>query len=447
MNISKRIFSPTLAGSAALALAFVLAGCNSGSSSGTGSTSGTASTSGSTGGSTSSDNALRGRPPVTADGNKVTGDKIILGLVASEEGNLKPWGVDSMAGAQLAVNEVNKAGGINGKQVQLLVEDSNSKPEQGKSACEKLMSEGAICILGEVASGITAQMIPPAFDKGIPLVAIGATKTSLTDYGNNVFRVCYTDALQGPVMATFAYKDLGLRRAVLITDKTQPYSTGLSESFRQYFIKLGGKVVDEQFYDGSQPSYTAQATQVKADNPDVVFMSGYFTETGPLAKFLRQAGVTAQLLGGDGWDSADILNSGGNEILGSYFCNHYNSLEQRPEVQGFLAKWKAAYAGTDHGSQPGTTMGALAYDAAGLVCDALKRSKGLDSKDLLDAIANTVGYKGVTGVITLKGHDGDPPKDAIVVKLEKDPRAPNGQIFAKRYTYADIFPNGAQPSK
>jgi len=165
-----------------------------------------------------------------------------------------------------------------------------------------------------------------------------------------------------------------------------------------------------------------------------MFMSGYFTETGPLAKQARQVGITGPLLGGDGWDSSQILISGGDAINGSYFCNHYNNKDTRPQVQAFLKEWQAAH----NGQLPGTTMAALGYDATMLVCDALTRSKGLDSKDLIDALADTEKFPGVTGDITLKDKNGDPPKRAIVVQLDSSIGG-NGQKFAKAYEYADVF--------
>jgi len=351
-------------------------------------------------------------------------NKIKIGLVASENGDLKPWGVDSVNGALLAVDEVNKAGGINGKQVQLLIEDSNSKPTDGKSAAEKLASKGVVGLIGEVASGITLQMGDVAKEKGIPDVAVGATRVDLTQkYQPNLVRVCYTDALQGPVMAKFAYDQLGLRNVALVTDKKQPYSTGLSDSFRGYFTKLGGKIVDEQFYESGQTQFSGILTNLKSHNPDGLFLSGYFTEVGPLVRQAVDAGINAKFLGGDGWDSADILNSGGDAILGSYFCNHYNNKEDRPEVKTFLSKWDKAFGGT-----PGTTMGALSYDATSLLCDAIKRAGGTDPKAIITALNDTDNFPGVSGVITLKGHHGDPPKRALVVQLTKD-----GQQFVKAY--------------
>ena len=355
----------------------------------------------------------------------VAGDGISLGLVASQNGDLKPWGEDSVKGAQLAVEEFNAAGGVDGKKVNLVIADSASKPEIGKSAAEKLIStDKVIGILGEVASGITAQMGQVATEKGIPLIAVGATKTTLTEGKPNMFRVCYTDAFQGPVMAKFAYEQLKLRNVACITDKKQPYSTGLSDSFKAFFTKLGGKIVAEEFYETGQTSFQSQLTNLKAKNPDGLFMSGYFNETGPIARQAKDAGLNVKMLGGDGWDSSEILTTGGDAILGSFFCNHYNNKEDRPEVKDFLAKWAKKY----DGSVPATTMGALAYDATALMCDALKRAKSKDAKGLQDAIEDTVGFKGVSGAITLKGKHGNPPKRALVVQLTKD-----GQVFAKAY--------------
>ncbi len=404
----------------ALGTAF-MAGCNGNKEGDT--TTGTTGTS--TTGTTPSTTAARPLP--TSEGNKQTGDTIKIGLVASQNGELRPWGEDSIKGAQLAVTEINDAGGINGKKVELLIADSASKPEQGKSAAEKLIADGSIGLLGEVASGITLQMANSAFDKGVPVLAIGATRTDVTEKGN-VFRVCYTDDFQGPVMAKFAYEDLGLRKVGLMTDKAQPYSTGLSDSFRKKFTELGGEIVGEEFYESKQTQFQGQLTNLKGKNPDGLFMSGYFTEVGAIARQANEAGLKVKMLGGDGWDSTELQTTGGDAILGGYFCNHYNNDEQRPEVQEFLKRWDAK-----NGGKPGTTMGALAYDAAMLMMDGLKRASAMDSKSLITALDDTVDFKGVSGMITLKGMGGSPKKRALVVEVTA-----TGQKFAKAFEPADL---------
>jgi branched-chain amino acid transport system substrate-binding protein len=362
-----------------------------------------------------------------------SGDKIKIGLVASLSGDQISWGSDSLKGAKLAVEEVNKAGGIDGHQIDLEVQDSQSKPDGAKTAAQKLLSDGVIAIVGEVSSGNTEQIARAAFEKGVPDVAIGATKTTLTDIGANVFRVCYTDALQGPVMAKFAFQEKGIKKIAIITDNAAPYSQGLSKSFKDEFVKLGGEVVDEETYETGATTFTGQLTNLKAKSPQGVFDSGYYAEVGPLVAAARDAGITVPFFGGDGWDSPKILESGGKAIIGSFFCNHYNEKEPRPIIGEFLAKFKAA----NGGQGPGTTMGPLGYDATKITLDAIATvakanpGKPINSLAIIKALADVEGFKGVSGDITLKGHDGNPPKQALVVEVR--PLAEGFQVFRKAY--------------
>lgn len=405
---------------AAAALGGILVGCQAGGGN-QASTPAPDANSGTSGASTTT-----ARPTPTAAGPKIEGDTIKIGLVASLNGELKPWGDDSKRGAELAVEEINKAGGINGKKVELLIEDSGSKAEQGRTAADRLIQKGVVGIVGEVASGITAQIAKTAFDSGVPVVAIGATRTDLTDIGSNVFRVCYTDAFQGPVMARFAYEELRLRSIAIMTDQKQPYSQGLSESFRKKFEELGGKIVSEEFYNSGDQQFNAQLTNIKGKNPDGMFLSGYFTEVGLIARQARDVNLNVKMLGGDGWDSLDLVSAGGEGILGGFFCNHYNNQEDRPEVKTFLEKWKAKF----NGQLPATTMGALGYDATALLLDAIKRAGTPDAKGIMTALDSTEGFAAVSGEITLKGKNGNPPKRALVVEVTRQGQAPR-----KAYDY------------
>lgn len=395
-------------GLAALALSLALVGCNGNSDSSSTTSSST------TGGTSTASN----------------GDTIKIGLIGSISGDQKAWGDDEFAGAHMAVDEFNAAGGIDGKKVELVEGDSASKAESAKSAAEKVLGEGVIGIVGEVASGHTIQIAKSAKDKSIPVVAVGATRTDLTNEGDHVFRVCYTDDFQGPVMANFAYNGLGLRKVAVMTDNKQPYSQGLSDSFKKTFESLGGKIVGEKFYETGQTQFSGQLTELKALNPEGMFLSGYFPEVGPISQQARAAGIKGPFMGGDGWDSPQLLTSGGDAIIGSFFCNHYNNKDNRPEVTAFLKKWHDAHGGKD----PGTTMAALGYDATALTLDALKRAKTKDAAGLKEAIGETEGFKGVSGDITLKGMHGNPPKRAIVVEVTKPDADGQWQKFAKDYT-------------
>lgn len=375
------------------------------------------------------------RPTPPSEGPMAEGDTIKIGTVCSVTGDNKPWGEDSYQGSLLAVEEFNAAGGLGGKKVELILGDSASKPDQAKTATEKLMSQGVIALIGEVSSGNTIQMAKSAFPQGIPVVAVGATRTDLGNEGTHVFRVCYSDDFQGPVMAKFAYDLKGCRNVAVMTDTSLPYSQGLSESFIKTFEKLGGKVKEHKYTSvGGTNNYSGQLTEIKSENPDGMFLSGYFTEVGPIVNQARAAGITVPVMGGDGWDSDQILASGGDAILGGYFCNHYNNADARPQVIEFLKKWRAKHNGKD----PGTTMGALGYDATALTLDALKRAKAAGAKGILDALEDTVDYKGVSGDITLKGMNGNPEKRAIVVEITKKDAAGNWQKFAKDFVPADL---------
>jgi branched-chain amino acid transport system substrate-binding protein len=401
MVVAMSLAAPTL---------MVMGGCDTGTKTAT-------ATSGSTGGA--------------GNGATATGDTIPIGVVVSQTGANRPWGVDCADGAKLAVDEFNAAGGVNGKKVNLITADDASKPEEGKSATEKLVGDDKVlAVVGEVASNITEQMGSVCKEKNIPIVAVGATNVTLNDrIGSEFFRVCYTDALQGPAMAVFAYKKLGLRNVALMTDKKTIYSTGLSDAFRAEFTKLGGKIVDEQFYETGQTNFTGQLTNLQAKSPDGVFASGYFAEVGPLVKQAAEAGLKVPFFGGDGWDSREIVNTGGSAIIGDYYCNHYVNDDPSPEVQNFLKKWEAAHGG----DKPGTAMGALGYDATAIVLDAMKKAKTVDSAGIRDALDNEEGFKGVSGEITLKGMHGNPNKSPIIVKLAQD-----GTHFAYKVDPKDI---------
>lgn len=349
---------------------------------------------------------------------------IRIGTVCCVSGPLSAWGTEAIKAIHIAVDHFNQTQSIQNKKIELILGDSASNPEQGKNACEKLISQGVIGIVGDLTSGISAQVAKSTFDKGIPMVTIGSRK-DLTESGANVFRISYTDNFQGPLMAKFAYHELCLRKIALFTDRKQPYSVGLSDEFRAEFEKLGGKIVDEQFFESGQTQFSAQLINIKAKNPDGLYVAAYFPEVGPLMRQAKSIGLDTYKLGTDGWDSRQILVSGGTAVLGGYYCTHYTPTEPRKEVQDFLKTWKAKYK-----VLPTAITTALAYDAMCLMLDAVKRTKQLNSRALIYAIENTTKLKGVTGTFTLKNKHGNPSKNAIIMML-----SPKGPVFQKSYSY------------
>jgi branched-chain amino acid transport system substrate-binding protein len=370
------------------------------------------------------------RPFPVASGNSAeNASSIKIGLITAESGQLSPWGLEIEQAVKLAIETFNQTSSIKGKKIELVIGDSASKPEAGKSAAEKMISDGVIGILGDLTSGITAQIAKATFEKGIPQISIGGTKNDLTDIGANIFRICYTDDFQGRVMADFAYKELNLKKVAIFTDKNQPYSVGLTEGFKQHFQRQGGKIADQQFYESGQTDFSAQLTNVKGKRPDGLFIAGYYPEVGPIVRQAHNMGIDVPRLGGDGWDNDELLTSGGTSIIGSYFCTHYDEHEKREAVKNFQKQWQKVYQ-----TQPKMIASALAYDSAFLMIDALKRSKKLDSISLLKAIENTQDFPCVTGDVTFRAMKGNSKKRAVVVKL-----TPKGRRFQKEYSYSSIL--------
>lgn len=359
----------------------------------------------------------------TTGGGGASNEPIKIGMIASLNGENQPWGVDSKKGAELAVEEFNAAGGVDGRMVELIVEDTQSKPEGGKSATEKLVGQDKVwAVVGEVASGITLQAADVCEEAGVPLVAVGATRVDITENRPHTFRACFTDNFQGAALAKYAYDDLGLRNVAMMTDRKLPYSTGLSDMFRKVFTSLGGKIVAEEFYEAGNIDFKAQLTNIKSKNPDGLFCSGYFTEVGPIARQREQVGLKVPMLGGDGWDSTKLIDSGGSGIIGGYFLNHYHNSEPREEVKNFVEKFKKKF-----GDEPATAMGALGYDGTMVVLQALKESKAKNPEELTAAIANIKDLKGVSGTITI-GPDHNAQKPGLILKVEKTGFVPVKQV-------------------
>ena len=376
-------------------------------------------------------NPMQGkRPTPTEIGNSAENTKTIkIGLIAPESGPLSPWGIEIYRGAKMAVESFNKNNSIRGKKIELLVGDSASRPDQGKTAAEKHIANGAIGLVGDLSSGITAAIAQSAFEKGIPLLTVGGTNPAITDIGSNIYRICYTDDIQGPVMAKFAYEELNVRKAAIFTDRKEPYSVGLSKGFRKKFEELGGEIIDEQFYEAGQTQFNAQLTNLKMKHPEALYLCGYYPEVGPIARQAANFKIKAHCLGGDGWDTDDILTSGGKAILGGFHTTHYNIFEKRPVINNFINKWKETY-----GYHPKTVPSALTYDAFKLLIDCLQRCKKLDSQSLTKALEETENFDGVTGNIGFKNMNGNPRKGAVVVKV-----TPSGRILQKSYSYDSII--------
>jgi branched-chain amino acid transport system substrate-binding protein len=340
------------------------------------------------------------------------GDEIVIGEFASLTGGTATFGRSSDAGVQLAIEEANASGGVLGKKIRVVVEDDQSKPEEARTTVLKLLKQDqVVAVLGEVASSRSLAAAPECQRSGVPMISPASTNPKVTQVGDYIFRVCFIDPFQGSTMAKFAAQSLHAETAAILRDVKNDYSVGLADFFRAGFIELGGKIVNDVSYSEGDIDFKAQLTAIRATKPDVVFVPGYYTEVGLIARQARELGLSVPLLGGDGWDSPRTLEIGGAAVEGCYFSNHYAADDPNPVVQDFIRRF------LEKNGQIPDAMAVLGYDAAKVLVDAMKRAGTTEGAQLRDAIAATKDFPGVSGSITI-----DPERNArksiVVLKIE-----------------------------
>ena len=346
-----------------------------------------------------------------ACGGGPASDAIPVGHVASMTGDTATFGRSADAGIRMAIEELNGAGGVLGKKLELITEDDRSVTEEARTAAQKLLQrDHVVALLGEVASSRSLAAAPEAQRAKVPMISPGSTNPKVTEVGDYIFRACFIDPFQGAVMAKFALGELKAKRLAILFDFKQDYSVGLADFFRDTVKKNGGEIVADERYTSGDIEFRAQLTTIRAANPDAIFVPGYYTELGLIAKQARELGINVPLLGGDGWDSEKTLEIGGDAVEGYYFSTHYAADSDDPHVQEFVKRFTAK-----NGATP-DAMAALGYDAAGILADSLKRAGSTDGPKLRDAIAATKDFAGVTGKITID-ENRNARKDAVVLQI------------------------------
>ena len=345
-------------------------------------------------------------------GSKGSQKEILIGEYGSLTGGIATFGISTKNGSELAFQEVNAKGGVLGKQIKLLVEDDQSKPEEAGTVVTKLINQNNVsAVLGHVASSHSLAAGPICQSNQIPMISPSSTNPRVTQVGNYIFRVCFIDPFQGAVMAKFAADTLKLKKVAILVDVRSDYSVGLQTFFRQQFRQLGGEVVVEQSYSQGDSDFRAQLTAIKAANPEAVYLPGYYTEVGTIVHQARELGITVPFLGGDGWDSPKLWEIGGPSLNGCYLSNHYSTDDPNPAVQKFVADYKAKYGQTPD------ALAALAYDAARILAASIEKAGSTDGPKVRDAIAATRDFPGVTGSISINA-DRNAVKPAVILKIE-----------------------------
>ena len=342
--------------------------------------------------------------------SKKTSDTIKIGGIFPLSGSVAVYGTECRNGVEMAINEINAAGGINGKMLELVAEDDEGSPEKSVNAYKKLVTkDNCSIIIGSLTSGCTAAISSLAQAQKVLLIAPAATQTDITDAGDYVFRACFIDPFQGTVGGKFALEDLGAKNAAVLYDVQNDYSIGLYENFKIAFEQGGGKVVAEESYSTGDKDFNAQLTKIKTTNPDVVYLPDYYGTVALIAKQLRAQGINAPIVGADGWDG--IIDNAGDEVLNGFYSNHYAADSTDGKVVTFVNSYKAKY-----GSTP-VSFAALGYDCVYLLKDAMGAAKSADSTTLKDQLMKTNGAY-VTGNLTFDAKR-NPVKSAVMLEIVK----------------------------
>jgi branched-chain amino acid transport system substrate-binding protein len=333
-----------------------------------------------------------------------------IGMVYELTGNTASYGTSAADGAKLAFKELNAKGGVLGKQIKIITADNKGEPSESANAMTKVITQDkVIAVTGFTVSSCGIAGSSVAEDNKIPLVAAATVNPRVTvdDKTGKVkeytFRACFIDSFQGTVGANFALNSLNTKKAAMMVDNSSDYSKGLAQIFKEVFTKGGGQVMVEEAYLQKDQDFKSILTKIKAQNPEIIYLPGYYEDVGKIVKQARELGITIPILGGDAWDSPKLVEMGSPQALNNtYFTNFYSVQDTSPASQAFVEAYKKEY-----GQLP-DSMAAMGYDAAYLLVDAIQRANSQDSAKIREALATTTAFKSVSGIMNLS-----PTHDAI----------------------------------
>ena len=358
------------------------------------------------------------------------GEKIRIGAFMSLTGDTGQYGLSASNGATLAVEEINAKGGVGGRRVELVLQDTRSDTGETVRVVERLIREVRVhALLGEVVSSRSLAAAPVAQREGVPMLTPSATSPEVTEIGDYIFRSCYADPFQGAAIARFAAETLKARRAAVLLDREQAYSIQLAQSIHEAFVGQGGEVVAEEIYHAGAADFSPQLLEIHLARPDVIFVPGYYLEAGLLARQAKDLGMVVPLVGGDGWDSPRLFEIGGQALDGDYYSSHYSADDPDPLVRKFVEDYRRIFNTTPD------AFAATAYDAARILLDAVSRAPSLEHAAIRDALAQTKDFPGVTGSVTF-----DAARNAVkpvsIIRIGQ-----NGQLnFVERVTPGQLKP-------
>lgn len=337
-----------------------------------------------------------------------------VGAYFGSSGEETAFGVDSKEGIDLAIDEINEIGGIKGKPIHVLYEDDRSNPDEATNKVLLLIDrDQVLALLGEVASSRSHTGGIVANKKKVPMISPSSTNPDVTQIGPFVFRACFTDVVQGQVGAQLIVNTLGKKKVGLLYASDDLYSSGLAKEFRDEVKRLGAEIVMEKSFLQNETNFTTYINELESANPEMIYAPIYYTSMGPIARQAKAAGVPGSMfVGSDGWDANELLRDAAEELEGAYFTSHYAPDVPWPSSQEFVKKYKERYGRTP------SSIAAQGYDAARLLADAMGRAgEGMTPDGIRQAIQDTKGFQGATGIITIdENRNADKP--VVIVRIK-----------------------------
>lgn len=339
--------------------------------------------------------------------------RIKIGFFGDLSGPTFNFGESAKNGVIMAADEINLAGGIDGRRLDVVLDDDGGSPEKSATLAGTLIDKDkVIAIIAAGTSGNSRAAAPKAQSSKVPFISPSSTDPAVTQVGDYIFRACFVDAFQGEVMARFAFNTLKAKKAAILFDFNSPYGRGLTDYFELSFSKLGGQIVGKLSYTQGDVDFKGQLSTIRSSEPDVVYIPGYYGDVAVIAKQARAIGLVQPLLGADGWDAPELWQLGGDALNGSFITTHYSADDPSPAIQKFVHEYKQRY-----GNLTPDAHAALAYDAMRVLVDAIIRAHSTDAAELRDALAATKDFAGVTGVISMDS-ERNAVKPAVVLKLQ-----------------------------
>lgn len=333
---------------------------------------------------------------------------VVVGAYTPLSGDAASFGLSAQRGYELAVAERNAAGGILGRQVSLVVVDDKGDPAEGAIACQRLIKlNKAVAVAGSIMSKVSLAGARVCQQAQVPMISPTSTNPLVTRVGDFIFRACFIDSYQGVLAATLARGKLGAKSAAILYDGGNDYSQGIAEAFTAHFASLGGSIVGSSAHLSYQEDFRLELIDLLSADPELLLVPDYYQDAATIATQARDLGFAGPILGGDGWDSAELFDLGGAAVDNCYFINHAAMDDPRPELAAFVARHLARF-----GEYP-DIIGLLAYDAMAILLDAIARAGSTKGTDIRAALA-TADFPAVSGR-TRFGPDRDPVKPGVAI--------------------------------